>query len=148
MVIPLFLLMCMVMSGIYPTVELVTGERVRQTLETTMCSPAPRWAIVTGKILTVIALMVIAVVANGVSMGLTLLHTVAMMTDSIPSCLYDFSDIAATLPLLISTLLLAATIFVLAALPCQTIKSSQKRSIDVVHRSHLALHDWRSTWFR
>ena len=125
MVIPLFLLMCMVMSGIYPTVELITGERVRNTLETTMCSPAPRWAIVTGKILTVITLMVIAVVANGVSMGLTLLHTIAMMTDSIPSVSLNFLDIVGTLPLFISTLLAAATIFVIAALPCQTIKSSQ-----------------------
>ena len=69
--------------------------------------------------------MVIAVVANGVSMGLTLLHTIAMMTDSIPSVSLNFLDIVGTLPLFISTLLPAATIFVIAALPCQTIKSSQ-----------------------
>jgi ABC-type Na+ efflux pump permease subunit len=125
MLVPLFLLMCMVMAGIYPAVELVVGERVRGTLETTMAAPVPRSSLIAGKILAVLSLMLLAIIANGISMGLTLVHLVSMMMDDVPSLELDWLSIIAAMPLLLSTVVLTATTLVLAALPVQTFKAGQ-----------------------
>jgi sodium transport system permease protein len=125
MLVPMLLLVCMVMAGVYSAVELVVGERVRKTLETTMTAPVSRAAIMAGKIGTVVTLMLVAVLVNGGSMGLTLVHMATMLMDTPPPLELDHLALLGTLPLLISTALMAATILVLVALPTQSLKAGQ-----------------------
>jgi len=71
-VIPLLLLTVLVLSTVYPLVEVVAGERERGTLETTMVAAVPRAAVVAGKLLCVVLVALAAVAGNAVAMGATM----------------------------------------------------------------------------
>ena len=71
-VIPLMALMTLIISIIYPMVEVITGERERGTLETTMVAAVPRWAVVAGKLLCASITGLLAMVGNAVAIWATL----------------------------------------------------------------------------
>jgi sodium transport system permease protein len=71
-VIPLMALMTLIISIIYPMVEVITGERERGTLETTLVAAVPRWAVVTGKLLCASITGILAMLGNAVSIWATL----------------------------------------------------------------------------
>ena len=72
----------MMLAALYPTVDVVVGERVRGTAETLLVSSTPRRAVVLGKLLAVLSLTVGAVVANGGAMGITLAHLLTLQGGS------------------------------------------------------------------
>jgi len=72
--LPGMLHLVMLLAALYPTVDVVVGERVRGTAETLLVSGAPRSPVVLGKLLAVLSLTLGAVVANAGAMGATLAH--------------------------------------------------------------------------
>jgi sodium transport system permease protein len=76
--LPGMLHLVMLLAALYPTVDVVVGERVRGTAETLLVSGAPRAPVVLGKLLAVLSLTVGAVVANAGAMGLTLAHLMSL----------------------------------------------------------------------
>ncbi len=71
-VIPLMALLTLIISIIYPMVEVITGERERGTLETTLVAAVPRWAVVCGKLLSASLMGLLAMVGNAVAIWATL----------------------------------------------------------------------------
>ncbi len=71
-VLPLMALMTLIISIIYPMVEVITGERERGTLETTMVAAVPRWAVVAGKLLCASITGVLAMAGNALAIWATL----------------------------------------------------------------------------
>ncbi len=71
-VIPLLALLTLIISIIYPMVEVITGERERGTLETTLVAAVPRWAVVAGKLLCASITGLLAMVGNAVAVWATL----------------------------------------------------------------------------
>lgn len=71
MLLPTMLLYTMGITGVYPVVEVVVGERERGTVETGMASGASRVALVAGKMVAVLALMLLSIAGNALSLLLT-----------------------------------------------------------------------------
>ncbi len=71
-VIPLMALLTLIVSIVYPMVEVVTGERERGTLETTLVAAVPRWAVVGGKLLAASLTGLLAMAGNALAIWATL----------------------------------------------------------------------------
>jgi sodium transport system permease protein len=76
--LPGMLHLVMLLAALYPTVDVVVGERVRGTAETLLVSGAPRAPMVLGKVLAVLSLTIGAVLANAGAMGVTLVHLITL----------------------------------------------------------------------
>jgi len=63
------------MGSLYPALDVVVGERERQTLETTLLTPTARINILAGKFLLVVTAGVTAALLNILSFGLLAKHT-------------------------------------------------------------------------
>lgn len=126
LVLPGVVLAAIWLGAIYPTVEVVVGERERQTLETTRTAPVPPWTIVAGKIGAVLVLVLVAAGGNLGAMALTVVHLLATLDQSVgggplPSTgmlVLAFAAVA------MSAVLAAATLAV-AASPARTFKQGQ-----------------------
>lgn len=124
--VPMILLTSMMLAGVYPTVEVVVGERERGTLETTMLAAAPRASIVAGKILAVVGLLLLSTVGNALAMGLTVASVIEQLDpDGEAPLALDWLSILGATPLLLLTVLLAAAVLTLAALPTRTFRQGQ-----------------------
>ena len=127
-VIPLMALMTLIISIIYPMVEVITGERERGTLETTMVAAVPRWAVVAGKLLCASITGVLAMLGNAVAIWATLSGLAAEADGSV-------LDLGALMSLelvlaVVALLLLAPTIAAwmgLVLLPAKGFESGQNR---------------------
>ena len=53
MILPYMVIVMCITGAIYPAVDLTAGEKERGTMETLLCSPAPRTHLVLGKVLVV-----------------------------------------------------------------------------------------------
>lgn len=71
MLLPTMLLYTMGITGVYPVVEVVAGERERGTVETGMVTGASRVALVAGKMVAVLTLMLLSIAGNTMSLLLT-----------------------------------------------------------------------------
>ncbi len=76
--LPGMLHLVLLLAALYPTVDVVVGERVRGTAETLLVSAAGRTQVILGKLLAVLSLTLAAVVANVGAMGVTLAHLVSL----------------------------------------------------------------------
>ncbi len=128
-VIPLMALMTLIISIAYPMVEVITGERERGTLETTLVSKVPRGALVAGKLLCAALTGLMAVTGNAVAIWATLSGLVSQSGGGMTG----FSDlISAELLLAIFALALLAPAVAawmgLVLLPARSFKSGQNRS--------------------
>ncbi len=75
MLLPMLVVIITVMGGMYPSIEVITAERERKTLETTMVAPVKPSHLIAGKFIAVITMSTLAGVLNIVAMVLTLRHT-------------------------------------------------------------------------
>lgn len=69
--LPLILLLMTVTGGVYPAIDLTAGERERNTLETLMALPVPRFRILLAKFVAVFAVTMLTGLMNLVAMSVT-----------------------------------------------------------------------------
>ncbi len=69
--LPLVLLLMTVTGGVYPAIDLTAGERERNTLETLMALPVPRFRILLAKFVAVFAVTMLTGLMNLVAMSVT-----------------------------------------------------------------------------
>jgi len=105
--LPMIIVIITVMGGLYPSIEVVTSERERKTLETTLVSPVSERGLIIGKFAAVIAMSTLAGVLNIFAMVLTLGHTLfgGMMTD------FEFTIPWNAIPLILIGIILVAATF-------------------------------------
>ncbi len=70
--LPLILLLMTVTGGVYPAIDLTAGERERNTLETLMTLPVPRFRLLLAKFVAVVAVTMLTGLMNLLAMSLTL----------------------------------------------------------------------------
>ncbi len=124
--LPMVLVTSMMLAGVAPTVEVVVGERERGTLETTLLAAVPLSAVIAGKVLAVMGLLMLSTAGNALAMSLTIAHVQVMLNpDGDLGVNLDWGAIAACVPLLLLTSALAAAALTLAALPARSFKAGQ-----------------------
>jgi sodium transport system permease protein len=74
LMLPLLMIVILTTGALYPALDATVGERERETLETTLVTPASRLAIVLGKYVAVVAFALLAFVLNSASMLFTFYH--------------------------------------------------------------------------
>lgn len=125
-VLPVMLLSAMMVSGIYPAVEIVVGEKERATLETTLVSSAPRGALIVGKLGALLFLIALSVAGNLGAMVLTLLHLLLTMTEKVGVSLsLDPGEVLIGACMLAVQGFMLAGMLVVATLPARTFKQGQ-----------------------
>jgi len=70
-VLPLILLLMTVTGGVYPAIDLTAGERERNTLETLMALPVPRFRLLLAKYVAVVAVTLLTGLMNLTAMSVT-----------------------------------------------------------------------------
>jgi sodium transport system permease protein len=70
--LPLILLLMTVTGGVYPAIDLTAGERERNTLETLMALPVPRFRLLLAKYIAVVTVTLLTGLMNLLAMGVTL----------------------------------------------------------------------------
>ncbi|WP_237228624.1 ABC transporter permease subunit/CPBP intramembrane protease [Rubinisphaera sp. JC750] len=70
-VLPLILLLMTVTGGVYPAIDLTAGERERNTLETLMALPVPRFRLLFAKYVAVVSVTMLTGLMNLVAMSVT-----------------------------------------------------------------------------
>lgn len=115
----------MLVAGIYPAVDLIVSERERSTLETTLVAPVPRHAILGGKVLATMALMLVAALGNAVALALTANQVVTLLTEGKGTLWLPPLATLAVLPCLVATALFFAGANLLAVLPARTFKEGE-----------------------
>ncbi|MBN1295731.1 ABC transporter permease, partial [bacterium] len=73
--LPMIIVIITVMGGLYPSIEVITSERERKTIETTLVAPVNETGLIVGKFSAVIAMSMLAGILNIIAMILTLRHT-------------------------------------------------------------------------
>ncbi len=114
-----------VIASMYPAMEAVVADRERGTLETTLVTAAPRWVFVTGKLVTVGLITLLAMAATLVGALVTLFHFAFLLDAPIG---LPPSRLLALLPLAALTALAGAAISLVAAAPARSFKQAQNTS--------------------
>lgn len=70
--LPLVLLLMTVTGGVYPAIDLTAGERERNTLETLMALPVPRFRLLLAKYIAVVTVTMLTGAMNLIAMSVTL----------------------------------------------------------------------------
>ena len=70
--IPLILLLMTVTGGVYPAIDLTAGERERNTMETLMALPVPRFRLLAAKYVAVVTVTMLTGLMNLLAMSVTL----------------------------------------------------------------------------
>ncbi len=127
LMLPTVLLASMMISGIYPAVEILVAEKERRTIETTLVSAAPRAALVLGKLGALVTLIAVSALGNLGAMVLTLLQVFSasgMDTAGVAPSLAP-GPVAAAVALLLVQAVLGAALLALVTLPAKTFKQGQ-----------------------
>lgn len=126
--LPGILVVLGVVASLYPAVEVVVADRERGTLETTLVTAAPRWVFMAGKLVSVGALTLLAVLATLVGALVTLFHLAAVTGSEIG---LPPIRLLGVLPLAVITSLTGASLALLAAAPMRTFKQAQNTTTGV-----------------
>lgn len=70
--LPLVLLLMTVTGGVYPAIDLTAGERERNTMETLMALPVPRFRLLAAKYVAVVTVTMLTGLMNLIAMSVTL----------------------------------------------------------------------------
>lgn len=70
--LPLVLLLMTVTGGVYPAIDLTAGERERDTLETLMALPVPRYRLLLAKFVAVVTVTLLTGLMNLLAMSITM----------------------------------------------------------------------------
>ncbi len=118
----------MLLSAIYPAIDVVVAEREKGTLETMLLVPTPRFAILVGKAVGCATLVGLAALGNMGSLWLTLGHMASLMPGDVEIEVQLGSEplsMLLALPALAATALLVSSIAILAVLPARTFKEGE-----------------------
>tara|TARA_R100000093_G_C1928685_1_gene68015 strand:- start:280 stop:1152 length:873 start_codon:yes stop_codon:yes gene_type:complete len=114
LILPFMLLFSMMMGGFYLAVDTTAGERERLSLEPLLALPVPRWQLVLGKYVAILAFVLMSLILPLIS-GFVLF---GLLDDGVFTSRYDFSAstfVAAAFLHLPVALLMTAFLFVIAA---------------------------------
>ena len=127
LVLPAMTLMVTTVAAMYPAIDVVVGEKERGTIETTLVAAAPRLAVVAGKLLAVIAVVMLALLGNLFATGLCVAQGLAMLQEGSFDAGISLSagSVALALPTLLVTVTLVSSLMVLVALPARSFKEAQ-----------------------
>lgn len=117
----------LMLSALYPSVEIVLGERERGTLETTLVSAASRTALVAGKVFAAVILSLLPALGNAGAMLLTVVQlgvTGGFSAEQLPEL--SAGDLLLALPVVAGTAVLAVACVVLAVMPTRTFKQAEQ----------------------
>ncbi|MCD4653645.1 ABC transporter permease subunit [bacterium] len=123
--LPMIIVIITVMGGLYPAIEVITSERERKTIETTLVSPINETSLIIGKFGAVIAMSTMSGLLNVLAMILTLSHTLfgGMLTN------FEFSIPLSAFPMIVFGIVLIAATFgalmILVAAFAQDFKEAQ-----------------------
>jgi sodium transport system permease protein len=131
--LPMVLLLGVLVAGVYPSVELVVGDRARGSLETTLSLACPRWVPLAGRAAALIALMWASAAGNLFAVALTVAHfrvALGLQAEDDPglgSLLPAVSPgaLAVSLAQLALSSALIAAMYVVALTPARTHKQGQ-----------------------
>jgi len=127
LVLPAMTLMVATIAAMYPAVDVVVGEKERGTVETTLVAAAPRMALVTGKLVAVVAVVLVALLGNLLATGLCIAQGLTMVRGEAFGSFFVLTQgaVAVGLVTLTMTVLLVASVMVLVALPAKSFKEAQ-----------------------
>jgi len=106
----LLVVLCM-MGALYPAIDAVCGEKERGTLETLLSIPATRFEILGGKYAAVLSMSLASVLANFVSLSLTMLALTRLLETAGAETALDLSVPPAALALFLPALVPLAAFF-------------------------------------
>ena len=118
----------MLLSSIYPAIDVVVAERERGTLETLLLAAVPRWALLLGKALSCTTLVALAALGNMASLALTMAHLRALVFEDLDlraGLAPEPWMLIAALPVLVSTALLVSSLAIAVVLPARTFKEGE-----------------------
>ena len=116
------------LSGVYPAIDLVVAERERSTLETLLVAAVPRWVLLLGKTAACGVITWLAALGNMGSLTLVLLHLQATLPGVMPRGPLIGGDpvgFSLVLPVLAATALLVASLNITVALLARTFKEGE-----------------------
>lgn len=112
------------MGGFYLAIDLTAGERERQSLEPLLMNPAPRWAFVIGKYITILMFAFMATaMATAVYTGL--LATPQLQSFAGLQASVNFSSVLIAFVLIIPVIIMAAALEMLIASFADSFKQAQ-----------------------
>jgi len=118
--------LAMLLSGVYPAIDLFVVERERDTLETLLVSAVPRSAVVIGKLAACTLLMLTASLANMGALAVSALHVTTLLLEQ--EALASWPPLV-TWPMLGATLvsaaLLCASVLMASLVPARTYKEGE-----------------------
>ncbi|MFN3158537.1 MAG: ABC transporter permease subunit [Rubinisphaera brasiliensis] len=122
--LPLVLLLMTVTGGVYPAIDLTAGERERDTLESLMALPLPRYRILFAKFLAVVAVTLLTGLMNLLAMCVT------MYSLQLESMLFGADGLTALLVFKLFTVLVVfgffyATLLLLLTCSARSFKEAQ-----------------------
>jgi sodium transport system permease protein len=126
LILPATLISSLILSGLYPAAEAITGERERGTLETTLVAAAPRRWVALGKVVAVSVMMGISILGNAVGMALTtgsLLASLSADAERVPLDV-DLSQLLVAVPVMASAMLAVVGLLLLSMIPAKTLKEA------------------------
>lgn len=115
----------LLMSGLYPAIDIVVGERERQTIETTMVSATPRLALAAGRLVTVLVFMGVGAAANLIGITLTASTLAIQLTAEAGAAWIPPLTAWLALPALAGTAVFGAGFMLIALLPARTFKEGE-----------------------
>ncbi len=117
-ILPILLLLGVTLGVIYPAIDIVAGEKERNTLETLLSMPVTSLEIVTSKFVTIAICGVVSAVLNIASVGFSMWYLVASMLDQSSGDAFlaglDMSQMIT--PLIVTTICLVTFTFFVSAI--------------------------------
>ncbi|MFC1851008.1 ABC transporter permease [candidate division CSSED10-310 bacterium] len=107
-ILPMLIIIMAAMGTLYPAIDVIVGERERQTMETNLLVPTSRLILIGGKFAAVTLAGVVAVLLNIGSLAITASHTLFLLEDQGSAI---FTIPARAYPLIVLTTIIIAAGF-------------------------------------
>jgi sodium transport system permease protein len=115
----------LMMSGLYPAIDMMVGDRERGTIETTLVTAGPRWILSLGRVAAILLFEAVGVLGNMLGIALTASSlSVTLAADALEIWLPPLSFLFA-LPALAATALCVTGGLMVALLPARTFKEGE-----------------------
>ncbi|MEZ4234630.1 MAG: hypothetical protein R3F59_00375 [Myxococcota bacterium] len=113
------------MSGLYPAIDMMVGERERGTVETTMVTGVSRWTLAIGRILATMTFEGVGLVGNLVGIALTASSLSVTMAGSVREVWLPPASLVLALPALVATALCVTGVLMVVLVPARTFKEGE-----------------------
>lgn len=116
--------LAMMLSGVYPAVDMITAEREKGTLESLLLVGIPRWSPLLGKLFATTLLMLLSAAANLTALAITVAHAATLAEFDIAWTPDPLGSLLVLPPLLATAFMLAA-LLMLVVTPARTFKEAE-----------------------